>query len=589
MSIGQRWPRTGRALLALVFVASGCAGGAEEYAPGGDDALEICGDLLDNDGDFAVDCDDIDCAGEPACVGRPDTEKDCVNSVDDDGDGKTDCADSDCAGAGACKDPEAEVCGDGADNDLNGLVDCADPVCKPLPECQDSPAEDCGNGVDDDRDGRTDCDDPDCDGDRDCDAPPTREDCANGVDDDADGKIDCDDTDCAAVCEGDAEDCGNGVDDDGDGQTDCADPDCGRDPRCSEPDAENCTDGRDNDGDGRTDCDDTDCSAHPSCVEPDPENCTDGVDNDGDGRTDCDDGDCSAHPSCQPDAEACDDGVDNDGDGDVDCDDGDCSDDPACEQGGGPGSCAEPLTGRVGIQTGDTTAGTDDASPSCALGEGGLDAVYRMTFDRATTVCASTAGTTFDTVLYVQTTCGSEGDELACNDDGEGLQSVIEFEAAAGTPYYVVVDGYSSNYSGAYTFTVTEGACDAQTLEDGCEGPLNATEGTRTGSNEDSGVVHTGSCGGADGAEAVFALTVDTDTTVCADSNGTSYDTVMYVREAACGNGVEIACDDDGGDVLESQVEFQATAGSTYYLFLDAYDERGSGDYTLNLAFDNCP
>ena len=397
-------------------------------------------------------------------------------------------------------------------------------------------------------------------------------------------------TDTGAV-DAETADAGDAGDAGGDGLTDCADPDCGRDPRCAEPNDEVCTDGVDNDGDGRTDCDDGDCAGHPSCAPPDPEDCGDGFDNDGDGRTDCDDPDCTNDPRCarEPDPEVCDDGVDNDEDGDVDCQDGDCSADPACQQGDGPGSCAEPLVGTVGVSTGDTTGATDDASPGCALGVGGLDAIYRITFPETGTVCASTAGSAFDTVLYAQTTCGSEGAEVACNDDGEDLQSVIEFQATAGTPYFLVVDGYSSNYSGQYTLTVTEGPCDAPALVDGCDAPVAVGEGSRTGNNSDAGVVHVGSCGGANGAEAVFALTVNEDTPVCADSNGTSYDTVMYVREGACAGGTEIACDDDGGNVLESQVEFLATSGSTYYLFLDAYDERGSGDFTLNVTFGNCP
>ena len=572
------------ALLCLALL-SGCAGGAE---PAVEDLgqAEVCGDLIDNDGDFAVDCDDIDCAGERGCAGRPETEKDCVNNVDDDDDGRTDCDDSDCASAGACKDAGPEICGDGADNDGNGLIDCADAVCKPLPECAVAQDEICTNERDDDGDGKTDCADPDCDTHPVC--APGREDCGNGRDDDGDGRADCDDDDCAGVCGGDPEDCDNGADDDQDGRTDCADPDCAADPACDEPPDEICTDGVDNDRDNRADCADPDCAGHPACADADPEDCDDGVDNDDDGRTDCDDPDCGADPACRPDPEDCGDGRDNDGDGRTDCDDADCAADPACQQ-TEPGSCADPLIGGVGVATGDTGDGADHAAPGCALGVGGLDAVYRVSFPQATTVCASTVGSDFDTVLYVQTTCGDTDSELACNDDGETLQSTLEFEAAAGVPYYVVVDGYNANYSGTYTLTLSDRACDVEPPAGACDDPPMIGEGSLTDSNAGATAAYVGSCGGADGAEVVFELSVDVATTVCADTNGTSYDTVMYVREAACEDGAEVACDDDGGDILESKVEFEAAAGVRYFVFVDAYDERGLGEFTLNVAFGPCP
>ena len=90
-----------------------------------------CSDGLDNDGDGASDCNDLDCAGRScdavdatrncgrsatvlACVG-PETI--CDNGIDDDGDGFTDCLDTDC---------NAKVCSTGT-----AAGTCSNKVCGP--------------------------------------------------------------------------------------------------------------------------------------------------------------------------------------------------------------------------------------------------------------------------------------------------------------------------------------------------------------------------------------------------------------------------------------------------------------------------
>ena len=53
---------------------------------------------------------------------------------------------------------------------------------------------------------------------------------------------------------------------------------------------------------------------------------------------------------------------------------------------------------------------------------------------------ADTLGSDYDTTLYVGTPNGSGGiDVIACNDDAVGLQSVVQWDAVAGTTYLVMV------------------------------------------------------------------------------------------------------------------------------------------------------
>ena len=142
-------------------------GGPASCLPG---CSEDCDDGEDNDGNGDIDCEDLSCVGQPACIGLCD---------DDD----VDCEDPTCFGHPACR----EDCKDGVDNDGNGAVDCEDPVCFDRPTCQ----EDCDDGVDNDVDGAIDCEDVQCFGELQC-----TEDCDDGVDNDVDGDIDCMDAEC---------------------------------------------------------------------------------------------------------------------------------------------------------------------------------------------------------------------------------------------------------------------------------------------------------------------------------------------------------------------------------------------------------
>jgi uncharacterized repeat protein (TIGR01451 family) len=75
------------------------------------------------------------CTATPidGCTSNP--PEDCTNGSDDDGDGLVDCQDTDCADQPACAN--VEVCGDCIDNDGDGLTDYDDPDCCAAPETLD--------------------------------------------------------------------------------------------------------------------------------------------------------------------------------------------------------------------------------------------------------------------------------------------------------------------------------------------------------------------------------------------------------------------------------------------------------------------
>ena len=234
-------------------IDNNCSGTVDDGAP----CTEInCNNSFDDDSDGAIDCDDSDCATDPACVIGPEN---CDNGIDDDRDASYDCLDSDCSNDPACNGLSSAIeqggaqCSDGVDNDGDGFVDCADFSC-----IFDAAMEGmCGINEEN-----------------------TNAECVDGVDNDGDGFIDCADYSCqnqrnwlvsACVSSESIEGaCNDGVDNDGDGLIDCADSQCGGAQVCGGPGIPEsndsaCVDGLDNDFDGIFDCADPGCTNVASC------------------------------------------------------------------------------------------------------------------------------------------------------------------------------------------------------------------------------------------------------------------------------------------------------------------------------------
>jgi hypothetical protein len=113
-----------------------------------------------------------------------------------------------------------------------------------------------------------------------------------------------------------------------------------------------------------------------------------------------------------------------------------------------------PATG--GLFTGTTVGSIDDYhSTVCTTTADGPDVAFQLDLTASKVVTASTAGSSFDTVLMIfGGSCTTLGD-LYCNDDGGGgTTSLLTQTLAAGT-YFFVVDGYSTGSSGTYTFEIT--------------------------------------------------------------------------------------------------------------------------------------
>ena len=338
-----------------------------------------CADGRDNDGDAAVDAEDLGCTDPldedeadpmigPDGLGAPA----CGNALDDDGDGAADFPfDPGCIARGDADEADPApppACANRLDDDADGVVDFpAEPGCQGRgddDETNPRVAGQCTNRLDDDQDALSDYpNDPGCTsaGDTREEDPERAPTCANGEDDDRDGLGDFPfDSGCEAASDPDEANpaeradrvaCDNGLDDDGDGVIDFP-----REPGCAfagDPDETDgnampqCANARDDDGDARQDFpDDPGCrfAADNSEVNEGalPPRCADGIDNDDDGFPDALDVGCvDLRDNDEADPEPgnlpyCADGRDNDGDGTIDwpADEGCAAQGDVCEEAG---------------------------------------------------------------------------------------------------------------------------------------------------------------------------------------------------------------------------------------------------------------
>ncbi|MBW2261224.1 MAG: putative metal-binding motif-containing protein [Deltaproteobacteria bacterium] len=275
------------------------------------------------------------------------------------------------------------------------------------------------------------------------------------------------------------------------------------------------------------------------------------------GGLDCDDTD----PAINPDAvEICDDGIDQDCDGEDE----------------GPGACDCPLDVTLPSTTrGDTTGMPSLYEGSCAYGTGASEVVHRLVLTSPADVHVDVSGSGLYPYVYIREGA-CDGTELGCS---YYYYSGIDVSLSAGT-YYIIVDGYSSSYSGGYVLTVeTFVPPTPVTGNDDCTGAYVLTaDGTYGGNN--SAMTHTseGSCSWSTGADAWFTFTLTSAATVTLSTAGTDYYNVLYVRRDSC-TGTEVGCDPG----YTSELTLSLTAG-TYYVIVDAYSTSYTGDYVLTVS-----
>ncbi|OHB63115.1 MAG: hypothetical protein A2168_04655 [Planctomycetes bacterium RBG_13_50_24] len=199
-------------------------------------------------------------------------------------------------------------------------------------------------------------------------------------------------------------------------------------------------------------------------------------------------------------------------------------------------------------------------------------------------VTVSLAGSSFDTMLAVYSTCEPDlryADMIECSDDtNTSQQSEIVFEAIAGTQYLIEVGGYNQITGQGLLSISCEGVTPPPSSKDDCENakaignvkdmPFDTTNATFDGS---------GLCMTSPNIWYCYTATCTGQATV--SLAGSNFDTMLAVYDGCecdpTSNDL-IECNDDAGGDYQSAVTFNAIAGKQYLIEVGGYGtEKGAG------------
>ncbi len=298
---------------------------------------------------------------------------------------------------------------------------------------------------------------------------------------------------------------------------------------------------------------------------------------------------------------------------------------------------------RVARITGATTwTGLTNDHKRCGILADGPDVVYSITPGINGWATVKLQGN-FTTVLGARATCvetetTTYGGYLACTNradatvtpsDPTGLgygPKEMSFAVTAGTPYYLIVDAWSSSgdpSKGVFELDVkvtpsvcgngvVEGGeqCDdgaaeagdgcsatcqlepviADTCTDAVEITLAESSGVWSGSKKSgttnlaSNIKLTGPGCAMDGRDAVFKVTAPMTGVLRAKISSSTFDTSLAAREVCATTGAAIACSNLSSGTGPEEIAFAVESGKTYFLVVDTPDTTSFGRFVLDVS-----
>ncbi len=280
--------------------------------------------------------------------------------------------------------------------------------------------------------------------------------------------------------------------------------------------------------------------------------------------------------------EACDDGNAVNGDG--------CS--SSCTVEGQ--TCADAVKVTLGLGTQKftgTTAGGGSHTGICA--SAGPDRIYAVTASATGFLTASLtrANTTYPSVLYARSGCDAAATEILCADSKDPAGNValvggevVSFPVNANQLVYVFVDGAAANDAGNYELVLD------LSVGTNCNDPIpvrieDGTPMRLLGLTTGKSASGSGSCGGGGigfGAEDVaydIQFASGGQSTIALDAAGTSYNSVLYLRNECNNVFAQISCDNAGGNGGES-LNVTPMAGASVWTWVDG-NQGANGTYAL--------
>lgn len=167
---------------------------------------------------------------------------------------------------------------------------------------------------------------------------------------------------------------------------------------------------------------------------------------------------------------------------------------------------------------------------------------------------------------------GPDGEEIAMDDDGgAGLNSYLEIVAPSTGNYFLEARGFVEDATGGYVLTASEGDIPADFSTDAV---LSADGDYRQGQLSPAGDKDWYRMDMAEGQTVRIALDGGGEA-------GALGDPMLIVHDS---ESVEVARDDDGGDGLNSLLEFTAPAAGAYFLEVRGFSEDAEGAYVITVA-----
>ena len=246
------------------------------------------------------------------------------------------------------------------------------------------------------------------------------------------------------------------------------------------------------------------------------------------------------------------------------------------------------LIGTNRITTSNYNASAEAGEPDHAGNRPSKSLWWKWTATNAALVTIDTFQSAFDTVLGVYT-----GDSLpflthvTSNDDaGSTTQSRVQFTTMPHVTYYIAVDGYNgamgnltlSFNAGPITAATNDFFAEAATM-DGTNWIVAANN--RTATREEGEPNHAGNFGGR---SLWWKWVAPISGQVQVSTKGSPTDTLLAVYTGQIRSNLTLIAenDDDPRYMGSSLIHFNASAGATYYIAVDAYNGIG-GDISLAL------
>ncbi len=248
-------------------------------------------------------------------------------------------------------------------------------------------------------------------------------------------------------------------------------------------------------------------------------------------------------------------------------------------------SANDGCAGALPIACGQTITGsTSDATPEAIPGGCGnatSASEWYVFTGNGQNITASLCGSAYDTWISVVTgPCGGTQTCIASSDDFCLAQSQVTFLSITGQTYYIRVAGFGSS-SGNYTLALT---CTVPLANDGCAGALPIACGQTITSSTVGATAETnvGGCGNATSPTLWYSF-VGTGQLTTVSLCGSAYDTQLGIISGPCGGAQTCVIGNDDFCGLQSQVNFSAVLGVTYYIRVGGIGAQ-SGAFTLSLT-----